>query len=61
MSFEKAEYSGEEGGFLSDIRLKATPFKRPFSARIFATTLNAGRPEKENEATSGEMCVLYFQ
>ena len=61
MSFEKAEYSGEEGRFISDIRLKTTPFKRPFSARIFATTLNASRPEKDCKATSGELYVQYFQ
>ena len=57
MSFEKAEYCSEEGGNLSSIRLKATPFETPFSVQIFATTLDAGRPEKENEATSGELCV----
>ena len=58
VSFEKAWYSGEEGRAISEIRLKSTPFKRPFSAQIFATTLNASRPEKENEATRGELCVL---
>ena len=58
MSFEKAEYSGEEGQVLSDIRMKATPFESPFSIQIFATILDASRPEKENEATSGELCVL---
>ena len=51
-------YSGEEGKVISDIRLKATPFKRPFSVQIFATTLDASRPEKKNEATSGELYVL---
>ena len=50
-------YSGEEGKF-SEIRLNATEFGRPFSVQIFATTLDARRPEKENEATSGELCVL---
>ena len=58
MSFEKAVYSGDEGSILSDIRLKATPFEIPFSVQIFATGLDANRPEKENEATSGELCVL---
>ena len=51
-------YSAEEGKVLSDIRLKATSFESPFSVQIFATTLDASRPEKENEATSGELCVL---
>ena len=51
-------YSGEEGKVISEIRLKATSFGRPFSVQIFATTLDASRPEKENEATSGELCVL---
>ena len=51
-------YSVDEGGILSDIRLKATSFGRPFSVQIFATTLDARRPEKEYEATSGELCVL---
>ena len=58
MSFEKAVYSGEEGSIPLDIRLKATSFGRPFSVQIFATTLDVSRPEKENEATSGELCVL---
>ena len=54
-------YSGDEGGILSDIRLKAMHFGSPFSVQIFATTLDARRPEKENEAISGELCVLLFQ
>ena len=58
VSFEEAMYSGEEGKVISNIRLKATEFERPFSVQIFVTTLDAGRPEKENEATSGELCVL---
>ena len=58
MSFEKAEYCGEEGDNLSRIRLKATPFEKSFSVQIFATTLDTSRPEKDYEATSGELCVL---
>ena len=58
VSFEKPMYSAEEGKVISDIRLKATEFERPFSIQIFATTLNASRPEKDCEATSGELCVL---
>ena len=58
VSFEKAMYSAEEGKVISDIRLKATEFERPFSVQIFATTLDASRPEKEYEATSGELCAL---
>ena len=58
VSFEKAMYSGEEGKVISEIRLKSTEFETPFSFQIFATTLDASRPEKENEATSGELCVL---
>ena len=57
VSFEKTMYSVEEGKVISEIRLTATEFVRPFSVQIFATTLDASRPEKENEATSGELCV----
>ena len=58
VSFEKPMYCGEEGKVISDIRLKATEFERPFSVQIFATTLDASRPEKDYEAASGELCVL---
>ena len=58
VSFEKAMYSGEEGKVIAEIRLKATAFEMPFSAQIFATTLDTSRSEKAYEATSGELCVL---
>ena len=58
VSFEKARYSGKEDELTSQIRLRATEFQTPFSVQIFATTLDARRPEKDFEATSGELCVV---
>ena len=60
VSFAEAMYSTKEGVRFSEIRLKATEFETPFSVQIFATTLDASRPEKENEATIGELCVLLY-
>ena len=57
MSFEQDSYTVEEGTTVTNIRLLATDFPKPFQVQIFVFTLDADVTEKEVEAEISELNI----